>query len=835
MEMEDGSAIAEEFRCKRSDGKQWRCSARSMPDKTVCEKHYVQAKRRAANSALRASEKKARRKLLEPSVLPAKEKRYKERAPKGREVRNRELGVGKIGKRDPLPDVLAREGRKSVKDFGDGDVEEFSGRSTDSSDEIEGLMCHQCRRNDLGRVVWCSSCDKRGYCDVCASRRYPNMSLDDIQKVCPACRGICNCRTCLRGDNVIKARIKEMSSMDKLRHLHRILSFVVPMLKQIHLEQCYELDLEIRVCGTKNDTPRAILQRDEQMCCDFCKMPILDYHRHCANCQFDLCLMCCQDLRRASLIYECEAVGRTENIEGMTSNCAIEFSQFPDWRANSDGSIPCPHSASVSGCNTLLALRRIFKINWVARLVKHAEEMVNGCKISHKVSGSKPSNPKTLCKCSRREGGFDNFLYCPPSQDMDYKNILQFHLHWEKGEPVILKRSFEPSLSACWDPLSIWRGIQELADDIVLEDDISVKAINCSTQSEVDIGLRKFIQYYKEGGIDMHGSLNVFKLKDWPSENDVEEFLLCQRPEFLSQLPLLEFFHPKWGFLNLSAKLGHDSVPRDAGPKFLVACGASEEQDNIYILNLRISMSDVVYLLMHTSEGKVTGQDIDKFEQCLNNEIFNGLENEEDEERKRDVLHEQNGLDLNVNRGAVWDVFRRQDVPQLNKYLKAHWEDLRNPVLSSSDVITLPLFEQGIILDGEHKKRLKEEHGIEPWTFEQHIGEAVFVPAGCPFQVWNRQSAVHLHLDFLSPESLAVSAGIAKEIRSLPALHEAKLQMLEVGKMCLYAASSSIRYIQKIVLDPNLYSDIIFDDRNLTTAVAENLERVTKGRQIACL
>lgn len=28
---------------------------------------------------------------------------------------------------------------------------------------------------------------------------------------------------------------------------------------------------------------------------------------------------------------------------------------------------------------------------------------------------------------------------------------------------------------------------------------------------------------------------------------------------------------------------------------------------------------------------------------------------------------------------------------------------------------------------------------IEPWTFEQHLGEAVFIPAGCPHQVRNRQ------------------------------------------------------------------------------------------------
>ena len=111
---------------------------------------------------------------------------------------------------------------------------------------------------------------------------------------------------------------------------------------------------------------------------------------------------------------------------------------------------------------------------------------------------------------------------------------------------------------------------------------------------QIDIELRKFIKRYTNGCIDEHGSRKVLKLKDWPSENDVEEFLLCQRPEFLHKLPLLEYFHPKCGFLNLSAKLPLDSAPRDAGPKFLISCGMSEEHENIYILNLRISMGDAV-------------------------------------------------------------------------------------------------------------------------------------------------------------------------------------------------------------------------------------------------
>ena len=42
---------------------------------------------------------------------------------------------------------------------------------------------------------------------------------------------------------------------------------------------------------------------------------------------------------------------------------------------------------------------------------------------------------------------------------------------------------------------------------------------------------------------------------------------------------------------------------------------------------------------------------------------------------------------------------------------------------------------QKFFLGSKQLQKLKEEYGVEPWHFEQHPGEGVFIPAGCPHQV----------------------------------------------------------------------------------------------------
>lgn len=94
-------------------------------------------------------------------------------------------------------------------------------------------------------------------------------------------------------------------------------------------------------------------------CSNICRIPIVDYHRHCTNCPFDMCLHCCQDLREASrdIVRETSANdqigGSTQDKESVDyvkgPKVRLKFTDnFPDWRAGSDDSIPCPLRSMVA-------------------------------------------------------------------------------------------------------------------------------------------------------------------------------------------------------------------------------------------------------------------------------------------------------------------------------------------------------------------------------------------------------------------------------------------------------------------------------------------------------
>ncbi|KAK6262496.1 hypothetical protein QUC31_008312 [Theobroma cacao] len=152
----------------------------------------------------------------------------------------------------------------------------------------------------------------------------------------------------------------------------------------------------------------------------------------------------------------------------------------------------------------------------------------------------------------------------------------------------------------------------------------------------------------------------------------------------------------------------------------------------------------------------------------------------------------------NAHGGAVWDIFRREDVPKLIEYLRKHQKEFRHISNLPVNSVIHPIHDQTLYLSEKHKKQLKEEFNVEPWTFEQHVGEAVFIPAGCPHQVRNRQSCIKVALDFVSPDNVQECIRLTEEFRLLPKTHRAKEDKLEVKKMAIYAANLAVSEAKKL-------------------------------------
>eukprot|EP00798_Chlamydomonas_sp_ICE-L_P014715 gene14715-20755_t len=360
----------------------------------------------------------------------------------------------------------------------------------------------------------------------------------------------------------------------------------------------------------------------------------------------------------------------------------------------------------------------------------------------------------------------DDFLFCPQASSLepghpDYATYLSiFQGRWKARRPVIV-RGVRGKVR--WDPNIMVRACRELGSK------------RFGTKDKVDTSLQ------------IAGKALMLKVKDWPPEEHFKERLVRHNQDFIEMLPLKMYTHPSEGPLNLAAMMPRWSNPTDLGPKTYIAMGQVEEhpeEEYDSVTKLHQDMGDAVNILVHCQLDKDSGEEL-AVRQGLTPAVPGG----------------SYGC-----AGAVWDIWRMSEADVLREYLQQHASEfVHRGERVDRDHVGDAIFDHCFMLSKDHLKRMKgsgasnpipshsypsphhsnpspspshhpsmsEASGrwtrgsIEPWHFEQHQHEAVFIPGGCPHQVRNLRSCIKVAVDFVSPECLEACEDMAQRLAAL--------------------------------------------------------------------
>ncbi|KAL2523946.1 Transcription factor jumonji (jmjC) domain-containing protein [Abeliophyllum distichum] len=521
---------------------------------------------------------------------------------------------------------------------------------------IDSNMCHQCQRNDNGRVVRCTSCKTKRYCVPCMVRWYPKMPEEAFAKACPVCLENCNCKSCLRMDgpiNTVETLPVKITDDQKAHYSTHVVKVLLPFLKQFNAEQTAEMDVEAKLQGLSvSDVvlEKSDCQQDERIYCDNCKTSIFDYHRNCPQCSYDLCLSCCRELRDGHLqVGDKEVImqyvdygfeylhggsrprhrvakrGVSEqkvdsSTKSRTCDSPPKINCLSEWKSKENGVIPCAPKGK-GGCGQgVLSLKRLFPENWVAELIVKAEEIVNKvedmpqnsgqCLSFLNLTGENDIGSENIRKAASRENSDDNYLYCPTAVDIQHGDLKHFQRRWCKGEPVIVSNVLEKTLGLSWEPMVMWRAFRQIKH-VGHSKLLDVTAINCLDWCQTDVNVHQFFKGYSEGRFDKYGWPQILKLKDWPPSTLFEKQLPRHGAEFINCLPFNQYTHPRSGYLNLAVKLPKESLKPDMGPKTYIAYGFHEELGRgDSVTKLHCDMSDAVNVLTHTETVPLTSSQL---------------------------------------------------------------------------------------------------------------------------------------------------------------------------------------------------------------------------------
>ncbi|XP_057796330.1 lysine-specific demethylase JMJ28 isoform X4 [Salvia miltiorrhiza] len=753
--MRDKDPPPEEFRCKRTDGRQWRCKRRAMDGKTLCDIHYLQGKHRQHKQKVPeslklernagkkkqdsngecsrtrvtklakkpgvAAEKKRRRGVsealdealkrmklkrgdlhlelirvfLQRQVEKKKERELKESSVAD-ETRVLPCGVMAISQSHSSLQSIRENDGLDVKIGEDSNVNSLLQRHFRSKNieplpistmQVLPLMgnvktkkmkkCHWCRESKCRCLIKCLTCRKRFFCLECIKERY--FEKQQVKAECPACRGICGCKLCLKQKP--STNKESYGGGRKLRRKELLLYLIhmlFPVLKKVNHDQIIELETESKAAGKEESEiqiSRTKLGISTSFCCNKCKTSIVDYHRTCTKCSYNLCLSCCRELSQCSLsgsfmLRSCKKrkilssgddLKFKQNISRHNSGpLSQSIISSQNWETSEDGSIPCPPT-DIGGCGgSLLDLRSIFPFNWTRDLEVKAEEILDGhpfpstdasqcCSLCHDSGGSNGDLKKLQKEPSKKIGFNNNYLYSPTVKDLHQETLEHFQNHWGKGHPVIVRNVLRSNASLCWDPVIMFCLYVEKKSSGSCHEG-GTNAANCLDWCEVEIDRKRLFMGSLEKRTHASIQQKVLKFKAWLSSHLFQKHFPLHYNEILSALPLPEYVNPVSGLLNVSVKLPKDLSKHDLGPCIYSSYGGPEElMQADYLSKLCYETHDTVNILAYATDAPVSPDQIDKIENLMkkykarDHQLAQSFSNSSDQKGKSSLQSEDTG------------------------------------------------------------------------------------------------------------------------------------------------------------------------------------------------
>jgi len=361
------------------------------------------------------------------------------------------------------------------------------------------------------------------------------------------------------------------------------------------------------------------------------------------------------------------------------------------------------------------------------------------------------------------------------------RNLAWFQTYWRMGVPGIpysyffiythtnLKKLVV--ITACNENLKLKWTPEEFMEKCGVE---KHDMIDCRDGTRVDqLTVADFFAgylAYDKRPMDKTAKMRL-KLKDYPAGEDFSTKLPEHFTDLMQALPYSEYVRPD-GILNLISALPAEYNKPDLGPKCYIAYEDTST-------SLHFDMSDAVNLLVHI--GPLSS-------------ALSSPTNSKSTPTKPPFLNHSTSIKQSPSRveahskaGALWHIFRREDVTTLATFLKSRAKGKGDREEDHT------ILDHSFYIDEQMLGKLAEEYKVVPHTIYQEEGDAVFIPAGCPHQVKNIRCCIKVAEDFVSPENLEHCIKLTDEFRKLPPSHKFRTDRLGVRTILYHAMEKAVK------------------------------------------